>query len=203
MALCPPAKPAFKSIPEGTHIAICNMVVDLGDQDSPMYGVKHQIYLRFEVPSERINYQVDGKDHEGPGVIGQSYNFTLAEKATLRKHLEGWRGKSFADNELMDSAGNPIYDVSKVVGKACQISVGKTETGNAKIAAIIALPKGMAVPTAENELIVYDDDNKDNLRRLPDWMQEKLGKSPRPMMDPADAPYDINTANEYDDDLPF
>lgn len=53
-----PAKPSsdFEVAPAGNHVAICNAVVDLGLQPgSKMYpDPKHQVYIRFELPLERV-----------------------------------------------------------------------------------------------------------------------------------------------------
>lgn len=215
MALCPPSKAAFDGVSEGPHVAICDMVIDLGMQDGT-FGLKHQIYIRFEVPGERIKYTDEsGVEREGPKCIGKRYGFTLGEKATLRKDLESWRGKAFLDSELMDDQGNPIYDVSKVVGKPCQIGVIKNDKGTSKIATIMGVPKGFPIPVPENELIVYDADNQANLSKLPKWMQEALGETQDtlPAAKQADSYGHVNQqvpahttapgGDFIDDDIPF
>ena len=42
----------FKSVPAGTHVAVCNLIADLGLQPgSDLHPApRHQMYLRFEVP---------------------------------------------------------------------------------------------------------------------------------------------------------
>jgi len=221
MALCPPSKAAFDGVSEGTHIAVCGMVVDLGEQDG-IYGLKHQVYIRFEVPAERVEYtNENGATNEGPKVIGRKYGYTLGEKATLRKDLESWRGKTFLDSELMDDSGKPIYDLSKIVGKACQLAVVKNEKGTSKIASVIGLPKGFPVPALESEPIVYDG-NPAVLAKLPDWMQKTIaeagkikqpdqsGATPsfahvnQPVPQQTHVPFDgPPMQDDFDDDIPF
>ena len=89
----------FEPVAAGTHIAICDMVVYLGVQPgSGMYPKpKPQVFIRFELPNERIDFEKDVKKMNGPAVIGKRYTASMNEKATLRKDLEGWRGKSFTD----------------------------------------------------------------------------------------------------------
>ena len=61
----------FKKVPPGCHFAICNMVVDLGIQRTEFKGQaksQHKVYIRWEVPDERITYEKDGKTIEGPSV---------------------------------------------------------------------------------------------------------------------------------------
>ena len=90
----------FKGLSAGTYVSVCNAVVDLGIQPgSPMYpDPKHKVWIRFEVPDERIEYERDGKKLEGPRVISKEYTASMHEKANLRKDLENWRGKAFTDD---------------------------------------------------------------------------------------------------------
>ena len=62
----------FKRAPAGSHIAVCNLVVDCGLQPgSQMYPKpQRKIYVRFEIPSERVEYERDGVKREGPLTIG-------------------------------------------------------------------------------------------------------------------------------------
>lgn len=163
----------FKRAPAGSHIAVCNLVADCGMQ--PGSGAfplpKRKIYIRFEIPGERIEYEKDGKHTEGPLTIGSFYTASMHEKATLRKHLEGWRGKAFTDDEAA------AFDVSAIIGKACMLSVVETEKGGktySNIAGIGAMPKGIPAPALENEPLVYIEDNPRVFNQLPKWLQEKI-----------------------------
>jgi len=164
----------FKRAPSGSHIAVCNLVADCGLQPgSQQYpSPKRKLYVRFEIPAERVEYEKDGKSVEGPLTIGSFYTASMNEKATLRKHLEGWRGKKFTDDE----AG--AFDVSALLGKACMLSVVETESGGktySNIAGIGSLPKGMPHPYAENELLYFDEDSDlANFDKLPKWLREKI-----------------------------
>jgi hypothetical protein len=209
MSLCPPSKPAFIGVSEGTHVAICSMIADMGMQETN-FGAKHQVYFRFEVPGERAEWTDDeGKQHTGPRSIGKSYTFSMNEKATLRQHLESWRGRSFTDNELMDADGNPIYDVSVVAGKPCQLAVVKSDKGNSLIKSIMGLPKGLTAPALEGPIIIYDRDHADNYDKLPKWMQEAIAPYSHSATPAKSEPVkndSFDHANQdvpFDDDLPF
>ena len=131
----------FKKVPEGTHIAVCNMVVDLGLQPSP-YGPKHRIFFRWEIPDERTEWEKDGQTMEGPMTIGTTLSASLSKKATLRGFLESWRGKQFTKEELEG------FDVFAVLGKSCQLQVihEKADNGNvyANIKGCMSLPRDSA-----------------------------------------------------------
>src|SRR5687768_6847948 len=102
-----PAKASvdFAAVPAGNHVAICNAVVDLGMQPgSGMYpDPKHQVYVRFELPTERVKYVKDGNEVEGPMSIGKTFTASMSEKANLRKFIESWFSKKFQnDNAASD-----------------------------------------------------------------------------------------------------
>jgi hypothetical protein len=163
----------FKRAPSGSHIAVCNLVADVGVQ--PGSGAfpdpKRKLYIRFEIPAERVEYEKDGKAVEGPLTIGSFFTASMHEKATLRKRLEGWRGRSFTDEE----AG--AFDVSAVLGKACMLTVIENEVGGktySNISGIGPMPKGIPAPNAENPLLYYDSDDRRAFDRLPKWLQEKI-----------------------------
>ncbi len=180
----------FKKLESGTHMAVCNMIVDLGMQESP-YGIKRQLWMRWETPHERTD---DGK----PMVIGTFYTLSLSEKANLRHDLEAWRGRAFSPEELTG------FDVFKVLGHACQITVMHKDS-NGKIKAVVtgvtAIPKGIAKPTAENELISFSLDEPDEsvYQSLPDWLKAKINRAPIAVHDQGPAP----TGPDFDDDIPF
>lgn len=172
----------FKGVAAGNYIAVCDLVADLGLQ--PGRGMfpdpKFQVHIRFEIPGERIKYEKDGKQLEGPRVIGRNYTAAMGKKANLRKDLESWRGRAFTDEE----AGN--FDIGSILGKPCMVNVIEKESGGktySNIGSISALPKGILVPVAENAPLLYDPntaDAADVLAKLPNWLQEKI-KNPAKM----------------------
>jgi hypothetical protein len=135
-------------VPAGTHHAVCYGIVDLGTQVSEKFGPKRKLALLWEVPEERITVQ--GKDL--PRGISKRYTATLNEKGTLRKDLEGWRGRPFTTQEL---AG---FEMSAIVGKNCLVNIvhkDSTRGTHAEVAGVVALPKGMPVRKAENNLVNF------------------------------------------------
>ena len=192
----------FSPMPSGNHVAICNMVVDLGKQRvvSQQYGekIKHQVYIRWETPHERLAWtDRDGVEREGPRVIGKSYTVSLHENAALRGDLENWRGRAFTKEEL---AG---FDISKLLGVPCMVNVIHQERNGktyANVNGIGAFPKGMDRPNTEVGLLLFDEDNRANYDQLPEWLQKKVDeqvKEPKFNEGPADDYGDLN------DEVPF
>jgi hypothetical protein len=180
------------------------MVVDLGQQKTSWQGVdstKHQIYVRWQIPAERIEWtDAEGLKKEGPVVIGKTYTASLGDKANLRKDLQSWRGRAFSEAELK------AFDVSKLLAVGAMISIvhnhkdGKTY---ANIGAIGGLPRGMDTPKLEGEPTLYDPDNKLSFDRLPKWLREKIEAQIVPT-GKADANDPDSWRNqELDDDCPF
>lgn len=161
----------FDPVPEGTHLAICDMFVDLGLQDSH-FGAKHKIYLRWQIPSLLLSYEKDGEKVEGPMSIGAQYTLSLSEKSNLRPMLQSWRGKAFTPDELKK------FDVTTVLGKPCMITVThkpKQDGGvYANVGTVAKLPAGLEAPQLEGRPLLYDDDNKDSWDDLRPWLQEKI-----------------------------
>jgi hypothetical protein len=192
----------FKRAPAGSHIAVCNLVADCGLQPgSAQYPApKRKLYVRFEIPQERIEYEKDGKQVEGPLTIGSFYTASMNEKATLRKHLEGWRGKKFSDDEAA------AFDVSALLGKACMLNVVESDSGGktySNIAGIGAMPRGVPAPTAENPLLYFDGESSaEDLESLPKWLREKITGQLRPSKPAANESH-AGSDEFQDDDIPF
>jgi hypothetical protein len=188
----------FKKVPQGVHIAVCNMIVDCGVQPGGQYKPRHQVYVRWEIPDERIQWtDKDGKGREGPMSIGRFYTASLSEKATLRRDLENWRGKSFTVEEL---AG---FELFNVLGAACQIMVAHNTVGPktyANITGIMGFPKGQQKPKAENPLIKFSPDDRAQYESLPNWLKEKIQGA---VSAPAETSAKAADTEEFDDDIPF
>lgn len=193
----------FKRAPAGSHIAVCNLVADCGLQPGSQAfpSPKRKIYIRFEIPAERIEYEKDGKKIEGPLTIGSFYTASMNEKATLRKHLEGWRGRKFTDAEAAQ------FDVSAILGKTAMLSVVETENGGntySNIAGIGAMPKGMPSVSAENELLYFDDtSSNEDFHKLPKWLREKIEGQIVPSKPHVTESHAGPGMDFVDDDIPF
>lgn len=165
----------FTPMPSGNHVAVCNMVVDLGKQRIDYNGeskVQHKVWIRWETPHERLTWtDRDGKENEGPRVIGKQYTLSLHENATLRADLENWRGRAFTEEERKG------FDVSKLLGAPCMLNIiheAKGQKTYANVKGIGALPKGMDKPQSSIGLLLYDSDHTGNYDKLPEWLQKKI-----------------------------
>lgn len=195
----------FIPVPEGTHFAVCDMVVDLGKQKTTYMGdttIKPQVYIRWQIPAERTEWtDGDGVKHEGPMVIGKTYTASLGEKANLRKDLQAWRGRAFTEEELRK------FDISKLLGAPATISVTHKpkESGGvyANVTSIGGLPKGMDKPQLEGDALLYGDEDQGAYDKLPKWLREKIDNR---VTETDPGPHDERNPPAYadlDDDVPF
>ena len=159
------AGPSFH-VPEGSHAAICTMVIDTGMHLSKGdWGEKNQrkVYMRFEIPGQIIP---DG-DYEGqPATIGVRKTFSMYKAAKLRGMLEMWRGKPFSDEDA------DAFDLEKVLGRSGTIQVYLNKNGYDTFD-VITPYSGDALQSYA-EPIWFDTEDPHNFDELPEWVQRKI-----------------------------
>jgi hypothetical protein len=211
----------FETAPEGTHVARCLSIVDMGMQVSTFTDPKtgkpkppqHKVRLAFELCYER-----DQQDR--PFVVSKQYTVSMHEKASLRKDLESWRGKSFSKEEL------EAFDLANLVGKSCMVTVKHASSADgtrtyANIAAISGIAKGMQPPPElQGDPLVFTLTDPWNRDALPNWLadrinwggaQAKPAAAPAPVRQPAPAarpaqqraPEPVAAGDDFNDDIPF
>lgn len=165
-----PAPPAREPFPKGTHTAVCYAVVDLGTQKTTYLTeekLTHQIKIQWEVPALRFQGKDDkGNEYDKPKVIGQTYTFSVGEKAKLNHLLTAWGIEDL-----------PNFDFRELLGKNCLLNVihktSKT-SGNVYsiVSAAMAIPGGTGVLQPENPLMYYsiEEDGFDIPTVVYEWM---------------------------------
>jgi hypothetical protein len=172
---------SFPPIEPGSYHAICYGVIDIGTRET-VYGNdkknSHQVVLQFEIPSERIQVERDGKKVDLPKGASKTYLLSLSEKSKLYEHLAQWRGIPFTKEQL---AG---FDLFSICGANCllQILNGVSEKDKktfAYISGIMKLMKGMSKLSPENKMVTYSiQENGMNIpENLPDWIKKKIDES--------------------------
>lgn len=174
---------SFTPVPTGMHLARCYRIVDLGTQKSEYLGtVKH-------LPKVMIQFEVHGEDDSGkplvtakgePLSISKNFTLSLAEKATLRKDLQSWRGRDFTADELRG------FELKNVLGAWAMITVTKTENNGKEytnIANINSVPKQIksaGLPEAFNKTSIFSIDEPDMelFGTFSDGLKAKIMSSP-------------------------
>ncbi len=195
----------FEIIPAGNHVAICNAVIDLGMQPGrgQYPAPKHAVYIRFETPTERVSYQKDGKEIEGPMSIGREFTASMSEKANLRKFIESWFGKKFSSDDMAAE-----FDFKQILGRKCLLNVTHTEKGTkvyANIQGASPIPKGMTADYQQHNKSLYFDlsaPDQATYQALPQWIQKKVDgrlSEEQTKTDERNPP----PSDDFDDDIPF
>jgi hypothetical protein len=138
--------------------------------------------LAFELPEQVIEGEVteNGKTTKvtKPMVVSIELTRSLGERATLRKHLETWRGQAFTSKELAS------FSLKNLLGKACLLTlVHKTSQAGRNYCAIqgiAKLPKSMKAPaTTQNSQVFYEIEQGEGgqFSELPEWLQDKIRSS--------------------------
>ena len=191
----------FELLPEGTHLATCYMIIDLGDQVTTYQNkesIKPQVMIGWEVTNELMQ---DGR----PFVASRVYNSFFSEKANLRKDLESWRGKKFSDEELEG------FDVSKLLNIPCQVTITHStgEKTYANVSTVTGLPKGVEAPALINDAVIYEQGDEVAYQKLPEWIQKKINNAVKReentgvSQTPSDPQNEANGGGDIDDEIPF
>lgn len=195
----------FQPAPEGTHVARCIELIDIGTHHGEYQGeptVRNQVIVRWELPNETI--EIDGKPQ--PMLVSKFYTNSLGEKANLRADLTAWRGRAFTPEELMK------FDLAAILGKPCLLTIVHNEKKKAKVTAVSGLAKGMTCPPSANPEKAFwiDEWNGDihgePFASLPKGFRELIMQSDeyKEMNRPdAQAPTPAKHVDTLDDDIPF
>jgi hypothetical protein len=206
---------SFTPVAPGMHLARCYRIVDLGTQKSEYQGqVKHlqKVMIQFEVHGEDDNGNPLVTAKGEPMSISKNFTLSLAEKATLRKDLQAWRGRDFTADELRG------FELKNVLGAWCMLSVAKSVGNNGKeytnIMSINPVPmaiKKAGLPEAFNNPSMFVIDNpdmelfetfgsslKEKIQGSPEWRSRNGGQAHVNKPAPSDSGFD-----DMDSDIPF
>lgn len=196
----------FVLAPEGTHVAVCIGVVDMGTHRGEYMGKpksRRMVRVTWELPDEVL----EGENGAAvPMMVGKLYTLSLGEKAVLRHDLESWRGRAFTEAER---AG---FDISKLAGVACLVTIvheKKNDKTYANVKGVTKIPKGTPPPKAPfNEPKVFsiaDGRNSATFKALPEWLQKKIGECIEWNSAPAEPEGHNKGSDEppQSDDVPF
>lgn len=114
------------AVDAGIYDAVCIAIIDVGTQRSDYNGserIKRECIIEWELVDE-----IDGEGNRAR--ISQFYNQSLDHRATLRKHLAGWRGRDFTPEELEG------FDPKNILGKCCKLVVSVKDNGRNKVDSI-------------------------------------------------------------------
>ena len=164
--------PSYPTVSVGVHKARCVRVIDLGTQQNDyqrQISWKRQVMLIWEVPSET--------DNKGePLTISKFYTLSLNEKANLANDLVSWRGRPFTETE------KKAFDISKVVGKPCNINVILNQKGKPKVSTVMPIGKNDEIaqqfhPSMVFSITDFQEKKMEVFNQLPEGIRNIILKS--------------------------
>ena len=206
---------SFKPVPAGMHLGRCYRIVDIGTQKTEFKGqvkMLHKVMLGWELFGEDELGDKLVMDDGKPLSLHKSYTMSWADKATLRIHLQAWRGKPFTPEEMRR------FDLKNILGAYCMLNViqepGQDGSLYSKITSISPVPrqiKELGLPAAVNKPQLFNiaepdmelfaslsENTKMKIQQSPEW-QKTHGPAPKTPERKHEAP----TMPDLDDDIPF
>lgn len=153
----------YKNATPGAVGAVLTRIIDLGTQQTT-FGEKRQVRLSWEIDEQMS----DGR----PFLVSRTVTTSFHEKATLRKLIEGWRGRKFTDGE--------DFEMSKLLGQPALLNLIESEGGYTNIDSVSRLPHGMSPIEPAGDLMIFSLDEPDwsVYEKLHDKLQEKIAQAP-------------------------
>jgi hypothetical protein len=166
----------FKIASSGARPAVLYQIIDLGTQEGSYEGKtthKRKVRFQFELHGEE-----DKMDDGRPMSVGRDFTLSSHENATLRQFVEGWRSKSFTDEEAAE------FDYKVLLGQPCILNITHDTSNSGKtyanIDSAMKLMTGMTPPKQVNPSLYFylGEFDKALFDALPTWIQDKVKKSP-------------------------
>jgi hypothetical protein len=149
-------------------------MVHIGTIQEEFQGEKktmNKVRISWELPTELKEFKQG--EGEKPYVLSKEFTLSLHEKSSLRAFLKSWRGKDFTEDEAKS------FDVTKLLGVTCMLSVGHKESKGkvyAEINSVSPTIKGFNVPSQINPTfeLNYDNFTIEAFMTLPEFIRKKM-----------------------------
>jgi hypothetical protein len=157
--------------PPGLHRAVCFTVVDLGTQNTK-FGPKHQGYIAWELP-QTLNSQ------KQPFTVGKFYSLIDAPGSTLRKDLEAWYGRTFADGAIAN-----LDLVAELIGRPGVVNITHKPNAQGQMRSnVVALAPARkdTRQTTDAETLVFGFDGEfdwTTFDKIPEFLRNRIIESP-------------------------
>jgi hypothetical protein len=164
-----PEEKIYEMLPAGTHLAVCNRVIDFGTQETT-FGSKHQILLAWETVEEKM---ADGR----PFAISRRYVLSTDKRSNFRADLEGMLGRPLTSEDFGK------FDLGSLLGLAALLQVKheirETRTF-ANVTSVVPPPKGTPARLSANGAICFSFEpfDRSSFEALPTWTQDVIRRSP-------------------------
>jgi hypothetical protein len=161
----------FPVLEEGSYLGRLYSIIYLGTQHESYQGVeseKEKINISFVLPEELIEI----KGEQKPRVISVEIAWSGHKNATFRKYASLLMGKEIGDGE--------VIDLKDLLGKECQVVIGHTSGGKAKITNLLKLKANSVVPASDIPFLLFDNAenfSKEVYEKFPEFIQDKINSA--------------------------
>lgn len=187
-----PEESSFTPPPAGAHSAVCVAFVDMGTQAS---------FYEDGRPSRkvRITWEIDElMEDKRPFTISKTYTWSMNDRATLRSHLESWRGRPFKKEDF----GANGFDTKNLLAKPCTLTIQHKDVNGQTRAVVVGIAppmKGVKPITPVNELNYLSLDPVEFDRAAYDRLGEKTREAIAASPEYAVATGKTNDHDKYSD----
>lgn len=163
-------------IPEaGSYIARCYKIIDIGTQEVAYLGktsFKRKVLMWFELLEDEDGDTVTMSSGE-PFTVLQRYTLSTNSQATLRHHIDAWRGKALTAEEAKE------FDVTKLLGQSCRLQVTLDEKDERTYVNIASIGHTKKEPKGVNKLFWWtiEDPDLTEFENFPEWLQNKIASA--------------------------
>lgn len=199
-----PEESSFTPAPAGAHTAICVAFIDMGTQPSFYEDAKpaHKVRITWELVDEFMD---DGR----PFTISKTYTWSMNDRATLRAHLESWRGRPFVKADF----GEGGFDTRKLLGVGCTLTVQHKDVNGslrAVVASVAPPMKGVKIGKPSSDPIYLSLDSRlfdvETYHKLGEKTRDAISQSPEYVALSSAKNGHANErmhSEELDDEIPF
>lgn len=184
--------PQSAYIPEGKTVAIVSKIIDLGThlKKSKEFGDKMKRQVRIERELPQIKRVFNEEKWEQTAIYGKDYVFSMHEKSALNSICSDIMGKTVDED----------FDIDTMLGKYCIIKFEHTKSWEDTRVNIFSISdmddeevekavEKWIVPENKQLVLSLDTFDKATFELLPQWLQDKIAKSPEYQTFTEDLPF--------------
>jgi hypothetical protein len=148
----------------GIQHAVCSKIFDLGKQVSEYNGdrkVQHKVLFVWELAETMQSGEYAGKRF----IVHKEYTLSLHERATLRKDLESWYGKSIPEDKAREG-----IDLEKMLKSQCTLNIQHKTSKSGNDYAVV----NGVMPAQKDAPMMFPDLPED---WCPAWIKTKMSEA--------------------------
>lgn len=163
----------FENPVAGSYIARCYKMIDVGTQPQTFQGKpsdpKRKLFVWFELLEDEEGNSYRMSDGKAFSVLNR-YTLSTNAKATLRKHIDAWRGKPLTKDEA------EAFNVVVLLDKYCRLQISLDDKNDRTYVNVVSVGVTKKRPEAVNATSWWSVENPDMeaFEAFPDWLKTMI-----------------------------